>query len=379
MEFAKYTTFMTDPGKISAGIMRMRGDVPGGRFIIPFVNTIGNLLKRGVEMTPGLGLTLAKGQNPAEVAAKQIEGAIISLFALHKAHKGEMTGGLPENKNEREAFYRQGKKPWAIKVGYTWVEYRRAEPYNTILASTHTAYNRIKNAKDEETATDIFFNMSKDFKNNLIDSSYLQGVTTILNRHGSAKGVAPRLASSFVPYSSFFRSIDRAYEAATEGSAKVRGGNEWLKAFGQTIPGLPKTPVKLNVWGEEIELQGGVFRQWLPYRWSKETTDVTEQSLEKLKVYPGLPKKKFRYKRKNYKLDEDIYRNFTIKYGKRAKEYLDIKFSQPLWQKALKNEKQHNRLRSKIDSKLKSLSSKEKRRAIREQRRRWKIKKLSGL
>jgi len=379
MEFAKYTTFMSDPGWLSKGIMGLREKIPGARLVVPFVNTIGNLTKRGVEMTPGLGLTLAKGQNPSEVIAKQIEGAIVSFYMLNQAAEGKVTGALPENKTEREAFYRQGKKPWAMKVGDTWAEYRRVEPANTILASTAIAYDRIKNAKDEEAASEIFFNMAGDLKNNLLDSGYLQGVTRILNRHGGVKGMAPRLAASFVPYSSFFRSIDRAYEAATEGSAKVREGNEWLKAFSQTIPGLPKTPVRLNVWGEEIELQGGVFRQWLPYRWSTETDDITEQNLEKLKVYPGLPGKKFTYKRKKHEFDEDIYRNYTIAYGKRAKEYLDIKFSQPLWKRAMKDEKQHDKIKSKIDRKLKALRYKEQRRAVIAQRKRWKIKKLSGL
>ena len=45
---------------------------PGGRFVVPFVNTIGNLLKRGVEMTPGVGIAMARGQNPSEVIAKHL-------------------------------------------------------------------------------------------------------------------------------------------------------------------------------------------------------------------------------------------------------------------------------------------------------------------
>ena len=378
MEFAKYTTFMSDPGWISKMIISARNKIPleSGRLVVPFVNTIGNLTKRGVEMTPGIGLFLARGQNPAEVAAKQIEGAIVSFYALNLAAEGRMSGGLPENKAERDAWYRADKKPWAIKYGDTWYEYRRIEPFNTVLSTAAIAYDKIKNAKDEETASKIFFNMANAMKNNFLDSGYMQGMTRILNRHGGAETMAPRLAGSFVPYSSFLRSINRAYEVATEGSAKIRDGDAWHKAFSETtlglIPGLPKLPVKLNVWGEEIDLQGGMFRQWLPYRWSKENDDITEKSLEKLKVYPGLPRKNFLFKRKRYDFDEDIHRNYIIKYGKRAKEYLDIKFSQPLWQKAMKDESKHAKIKSKIDSKLKSLRYKEKRRAIREQRRRWK-------
>ena len=49
--FAKYSTFMDDPGKFTEWVNQGRGKIPGGRFVIPFVNTVGNLMKRGVEMT----------------------------------------------------------------------------------------------------------------------------------------------------------------------------------------------------------------------------------------------------------------------------------------------------------------------------------------
>jgi len=49
----------------------------------------------------------------------------------------------------------------------------------------------------------------------------------------------------------------------------------------------------------------------------------TELSLEKLEVYPGLPGKTFTHKKEKYEFDEDIYRNYSLMYGKRAKEYLD--------------------------------------------------------
>ena len=374
MEFAKYATFMSDPGFFSSSIASLRDKVPGGRFIVPFVNTIGNLLKRGVEMTPGVGLVLSKGQNPSEVIAKQIEGAIISLYTLSKVDAGEITGAAPLNIAEREAFYRQGKKAWSIRLGDTWYQYRRIEPFNTAIAAAAIAYNRIKNAKSNDDAFDVFTNMASDFKNNLIDSSYLQGVTQLLNRYDKLKDFPKRtIPSLLVPYSGFFRSINRAYEAATEGSAKVRETDSWLGAFSTVIPGLSKTfPAKLTVWGEEVELEGGVFRQWLPFKWATEKKDLTETSLEKIGVYPGHPSQTIKINGKETKLDDDVYRNYLIAYGHKAKANLDKYFSQPHVQRAIEKEDKKEIISETVGSILSGLRDSFRHRAIKEQRLRTK-------
>ena len=371
MDFAKYSTFMDDPGFFSKGVIGIRDKVPGGRLVVPFVNTIGNLLKRGVEMTPGAGLALAKEQPLAEVMAKQIEGSILAYHVFLKAEKGELTGATPTEPSKRDAFYRQGKKAWSVKMGDSWYQYRRVEPFNTIIASAAIAHERILNAPDEDTATEIFGKVANDFKNNLIDSSYLQGVSQILNRHGKIKAMPQRVATSFVPFSGFFRSINRSYEAATEGSAKVRDTSDWLGAFGQVIPGLYKaSPAKLDIWGKEIEREGGVFRQWLPYRWSTETTDPVEIGLETLGVYPGVPSKHVKIKGENVELDEDIYRDMVVGFGGRAKRYLDIQFSKPSWQKTLVDKKRHNKLIKILDSKISSYRTLFRMKATRDQRKR---------
>ena len=323
-KFAKHLTFTDDPGKFTEWIIQGRSKIPFTRLIIPFVNTVANLTKRGIEMTPVVGLSLAKGKSPAEVIAKQIEGAILGLYILHKCDKGEILGPAPDNKTEREAFYRQGKKPWSIKIGDKWYSYRRIEPFNTAIASTAIAYNALKEAKDETTWTEIFGNMTEGLLENLVDSSYMQGVTNILDRYGGRKGMIQRTLASFVPFSGFWRSVNRAYDVATEGKTLVRDTKSLLGAFSQVIPGLTdKVPAKLTVWGEEIPIEGGIFRQWLPYKWSKEKDDPTEKMLEKLGLYPGLPSKHVTINKKKVELPDDIYRDYCISYGHKAKKRLD--------------------------------------------------------
>ena len=77
--------------------------------------------------------------------------------------------------------------------------------------------------------------------------------------------------------------MNRAYEKATEGEAKVRESGTWLSALAHVIPGLSgQVPAKLNIWGDEVVIPGSVLQHWLPYKWSKETQDPVEIELERL-------------------------------------------------------------------------------------------------
>lgn len=377
VKYSRYTTFTDEPGAISQGIMDLRNAVPGGKLVIPFVRTVGNIMKRGMEMTPGVGLALAKGQAPSEVIAKQIEGSILTLAMFNKIQKGEIIGAAPENTEERERFYAQGKLPWSMKVGDNYIQYRRVEPFNMPISIATTAYDAIKRSKTEDEATEIMMDTVAKVKDHVIDSSYLQGFSNLVDKRGGFKSMPQKMASSFIPFSGFFRSINRAYEAETEGSAKVYKNDEWLSAFAQVIPGLKSLQKPtLNVWGEEIPLQGGAFRQWLPYKWAQQTDDTVEMFFEKLSnnlekenkigVYPALPSQWVNHKKEKVKLDDDIYRQYVMDYGKRAKDRIRNNIlGETNWSELI--ETNPDRVKGRINNILETERDTARRRAIREQ------------
>jgi hypothetical protein len=330
LQFAKQATFTDDPGKLIKWVSKGRDAIPGGRFIVPFVNTIGNLLKRGLEMTPGVGLALVKDKNYADVAAKQIEGSVLTLMLMKKFEDGEITGAVPVNLAEREAFYRSGKLPWSIKVGDTWYKFQNIQPFSTPIAIVGSAWEAIRNAKDDATATEAFMGAASAVKNYVVDSSMVTGMATLLNRNGIRAKGPQNFVASFVPYSGFWRSIQRAYDSLTEGKATVYENSGWLDAFRATSPvGLvSKDKPKLDVWGNEVALQGGPARQFLPFKASTESTDKVEQELQRLKIYPDMPDEKvgdeMTQKRIGVKkFDDDVYRNMVKVRGAFIKKALD--------------------------------------------------------
>ena len=390
MKQAKYSTFMDDPGFFSQGVIKMRGQIPGGRFVVPFVNTIGNLLKRGVEMTPGIGLVepltrkLAgkPGQVASQVMAKQLEGAILTYMLMEKIEAGEITGDVPTDPAAKRAFYRQGKLPWSAKIGDKYRAYRRAEPFNTIIATAAIAHDKITNAKDDATKTDIFLGIVDDMKDNFIDSAYMSGVSRLFfNRYKNDNGnhiknFANNIIASFVPYSSFLRSMARSYEALDKGDVTLRERErpegKWYDPFLMQLPEMPKKfPARLNVWGEDIKIEGNMFRQWLPYKYTTASKDPVEIGLEKLNVHPDVPAKKIKHKGEMVTLDDDIYRKYAMGAGARTYEYYSKLMSRPRYMaqidKAVTNEKQFEKMSKNLHDVWTSNKKKYRKKALKEQ------------
>lgn len=339
-EYADYTTFMNKLGTIGTRIEKLRGEVPGGRFVVPFVRTIANLVSRGVEMTPGVGALKflggkVKGPQATQVLVKQIEGAMIMTIVALMFIDDEITGDAPANKAEREAFYRQGKKPWAIKIGNRWIQYRRIEPFNTPIASVGILYDTWKRT-GETPSTELAWRCAAGFVNNIIDSSYLSGLTQVLDSVRKADkwpqkltNMFDRTIASFSPISSFQRSFVRAIEAIGKKGAilrKPKGAIETLAAATPFISEL--VPARKNVWGEDVVIYGTPLEQWLPWKTAKVTEDAVEKEIERLNKtgllsYPGMPAKYTSIKGKRVDFDDAQYDKLVTESGKDAKKKLD--------------------------------------------------------
>ncbi len=304
-KFSDYTTFMDAPGKVGTGIMALRNQVPGGRFVIPFVRTIGNLMKRGVELTPGVGIALQRkqlrGPELSGVITNQIIGTLISTYFATKYIDGELVGAAPKATAEREAFYRQGKLPWSVRVGDHWISYRRIEPFGTVIGMTAIAGDAWRDRGEIPTGEAIT-KMGMEFGRYLLDASYVSQLSDLMENISRGDGgykamrrFGQRFPTAFVPYSSFLRSMARATEAVETGKVVLRDPKTVAEATKAQIPFLTETvPARKTVFGQEILLPGGPIRQWLPYKASRATDDPVELELQRLGINPGMPARKIR-------------------------------------------------------------------------------------
>lgn len=350
-DFAAMATFNDKPGATARFVMHWRDRLPAkaGRMNVPFVNTLTNIFKRGIEMTPALGAVANRQrlrEADVELIARQFEGTVLAAALMLMFDLDDITTSVPESPTKRAAFYQQGKIPYAIRmpewlpgIGGTWISYNRVEPFNTVISGIATAWQAISDPEmeeDDSRAVATMMQLANGLWDNLISSTYADNVERLFkpNIGEGVKRTLERLPASVVPYSGFWRSLHRAYEAgfsATGGpeEATVRQRTGWLSELAQVIPfgaaifnedqrGLPR----IDAFGEVITIPGNAFRQWLPIKWVTPELDPVEQELARLDAMPGLPSRVFQIRGEEVEMPAEQFYEYSMAYGARTKERL---------------------------------------------------------
>jgi hypothetical protein len=324
-----------------------------GKFAIPFVTTLTNIFKRGLEFTPGAPLATKAGRKGFQeidptLLSRQLQGAFLLILLRAMFDEDDITAGVPSDPVERSLFYNSGKIPHAVRfpehipgIGGTWISYGRIEPFNTALSVFATLNEVAKGMEDGDDLTESFGIAASSVADNLIENTYTQNLSRILYPRGTEgmepaeramegiMRVATRIPSNlFVPYSSFWRSMNRALEAevADPDAAPLRERITVSSHFADTIPFNSvlwkawEGPTKVNALGEEITFPGGIFRQWIPLRYSTPDMDPVEEGLAELGWMPGLPSRRFDARGQEVTLEGEEYWEYAAAYGANVKK-----------------------------------------------------------
>lgn len=358
--YANYATFMDAPGAATKMVLALRNELPGGRLQVPFVNTIANLLKRGVEMTPGVGLGMKGGREAikatlkgkggpevTDVVAKQIEGLMIGATVAQLYEAGRITGPAPKNAAKRAAFYQAGYHPWSILLNDTWYSYRRVEPFNTVIGGVTVLLQNWIDSGETPTSEKIL-QTGSGVARNILDGSYLMGLNSTLQAITQGEtnpqrlmNIIDRTAASFMPYSSLQRSLVRSEEALHEGKAIVRKPEGIMEIIKSQTPGKSyEIPARRNLWGDSVELEGGAIRQFLPWKLRRQAPDKIDKEIWELgnagfMSFPGMPSKEIA----GNKLNRDQHDKYIFYAGKLAKKKLDYLVKTRAYEKLAKTSK----------------------------------------
>jgi len=343
IQFGRWMTFQDAPGKITSWVIRGRDTVPGLRYIIPFVNIASNLLKRGfidyspVGLTKGIQEIVIKNPKAAETTARGLFGTLVMLGGVLKYLDGSITLGAPPNRAERDAFYRQGKQPWSVKIGDRWVGIRRLEPFIYPFLSGALIADAVHKGKlNDKNTEEIIADAAQKIGQFVTDASYLYGLSRIyraLNPSWESEGSEflawlQQLGTGFLPYSNALRSIATAINP--EVPARDLSTQE---VFESIIPFLRKKIKKrLTVWGEPAKYVTGAPGTFLPVATSEITTDDTENELMRLDYSPGFPSKPSG-------MDDNSYRAYLVLSGRLSKLAVSYLIHQPAYYQADDNTK----------------------------------------
>ncbi len=290
---ALQATFQDQAGKITQGILLMRGTNPLWQFILPFVKTPSRLLAAGLERTP-LGFakvwkgvregTLRDRGEIMDAVTKPMIGTLLGIGFVAAAKEGLLTGSGPADPKERRLKEATGWQPFSFKVGDQYISYKRLEPLSTTLG---LAADFVEASAEDRGK--IAEKIQQAVVDNITSKSYLQGVVNLgelladPKRYGAT--FAKNLESSLVP--------NIVGKAAVALDPTVRDTTGVLGSLEVRIPGVSTLlPAKRAATGDEITRPGSALERFAsPLTRSPEKDAPLERELLEIDYAPSAPTK----------------------------------------------------------------------------------------
>lgn len=216
-------------GALREGAQALRRRFPESKFIIPFVDTVSNVMDRQFDYFPITAALRLKKNVISEQATrimrdfelKEIDrpfieqrlrdqqvgrlvlGLIVSSGALALTTGGRVSGAGPSNYSEKQQLMRTGWRPNSMKIGDTWVPYTYLGPLAGIFSMAGNVHDKVKydNAKQQDL-TSLIGNGIVGWTQTQLDASFLSGVSDLFDVLSG--GVTPeaymkRFVSGLVP------------------------------------------------------------------------------------------------------------------------------------------------------------------------------------
>jgi hypothetical protein len=321
-EHARTQTFNNQAGAFAQAIMSAKAKQPWLNLIVPFVRTPANIVKFGLKRTPAAPLfqdvradLKAGGAKQERAIARMLWGSSVMVAAGIAANAGYLTGAGPDDKEERAALLATGWRPYSVKVGDTYHEYNRLDPFSQWLGLAADMATMDYQHKD---AGDIAANVLGSVVNNTVNKTYMQGLSNFVEFLQDPKRNGPWYLRQMG--GTLAQPITLASNIASENDPYARETNSVLDAIKYRVPGLRQDlPVKRDHFGEPVPNRtypGGPFSIAAPIAQSKETTDPVRLEAARIGWAPGKAQDHFTIKKKRFDLTEEQMNEFNELAGK---------------------------------------------------------------
>lgn len=289
---ARYGTFTSPLGNMGRPAQELIRNVPGMRWLFPFVRTPMNIAKYVVQHTPLLNLKsehisaeLAAGGARRDIAlAKTVVGGGLYALGAGLAAEGYLTGGGEFN-NTAEKM--NGWRPYSLKVGGEYYELNRLDPIGAFLFLS-ADFAHISGHLDDTDAGDLASAMVLSIQRNIASKTYLKGVTDLVSavndeargRQGAMKNYLRNFASSFTPFSGMSNAVRK------ETDPEIKEVMTLIDSFKARIPGVSKdVHPTVNLFGEDQHYDVGVGPDILsPIATSTASLDEAANEIARLNI-----------------------------------------------------------------------------------------------
>ena len=213
LEDGLYFTFNNQLGAAGQKTLDVLHSTKAGRLaqfaVVPFFRTPVNILKFGIHRSPLAPLTQkfqedikAGGAKRDMAVARMMTGTAIMTAAFSMAAAGLLTGGGEPDKERKAADRIAGWRPYSVRLGNKFLEYRRLEPLGMLLGMAVDIYELSDYMTREES--DHWIKMAgMAFAQNITSKTFLTGLTNLMKAMSEPEQYGDNylgaMTGSFVP------------------------------------------------------------------------------------------------------------------------------------------------------------------------------------
>lgn len=326
LQSALQGVYREKPGKLTQALMSLKSQYPSAGYVIPFVRTVGNLLRQGYEFTPlslgvkgtrrALGNREAFGATERErvlTTTRGLLGAMASFPLAVLASQGRLSGAGPADRAEKEQLRASGWMPNSIKVplsdevaamlgaqrsddGEYWINYNTFEPLAlpmSLIANSFEAWRDLdrkrQSATTEQDTFALFAQTMGRVAQSGLDRSYFTGIASLVDafqnpERGMTRAIID-LARGFMPLSGLSRNIQRAADPT------LRDPQGFVEEMLSSVPiASQQLPARIGRYGQDQERQGSALRRGFSVPEIQGTvSDPIDDELTRLEVFIGVP------------------------------------------------------------------------------------------
>ena len=381
---AAYRVFQGENGLASAA-NQLADKLPlgTGNIIVPFRRTPINVAQYVLERSPfgaaGIandfrtraGRAALREAGSGELADRMSRTAIGSAVMYGMGQygmSGNLTGRAPEDATERDAFYREGKIPYAFRnpLDGTWHSYQALQPFSTLIGTAADVADAAKRGqiKDPSDIGSIATVSGTAMARGLLDQQWTQGLSDVLDLMTNGDPdpgkrvtrLAAQYASSAVPGSGLLRALARMTDNVVRDPSDY-GPQGVLEGIQANIPSTPWTPgsrdlpAKLDAFGFPTTRPSAFLESGMsplegpalsPFPVSEDSNDIVEKELARLaknpdyNVNPSFVDKDISIGNRvklPVELDEQQRRKYQEQSGQLAYTLLSEQMQSPSWDK----------------------------------------------
>lgn len=196
-------------GALRDAAQTLRTRYPEAKIVVPFVDTVANVLDRQFDYIPifaylrlsdaNLGrqvARIAKDFNITSEADKAylltrlrdqqigraVLGTSVSAAAIALAADGRVSGAGPTNVNERNQLMLTGWRPNSVKIGNTWIPYANLGPLSGIFSMAGNVYDKTHyDGSPTKTLSALIAKGIIGWSQTQLNSSFLSGTADLLD------------------------------------------------------------------------------------------------------------------------------------------------------------------------------------------------------